>query len=94
MSKLEAQIKSIQQKQLQLVKRYQSLQRDNEKLLQENAALQELQNKQAEELQQLRLQVNVLKSATGSMDEQEKKAFEKQIAQYIREIDKCIHLLS
>ncbi|MFM2358533.1 MAG: hypothetical protein RLY16_526 [Bacteroidota bacterium] len=94
MSKLEAQIKSIQQKQLHLVKRYQSLQRDNEKLLQENAALQELQNKQAEELQQLRLQVNVLKSATGSMDEQEKKAFEKQIAQYIREIDKCIHLLS
>lgn len=94
MSKLEAQIKSIQQKQLHLVKRYQGLQRDNEKLLQENAALQELQTKQAEELQQLRLQVNVLKSATGSMDEHEKKAFEKQIAQYIREIDKCIHLLS
>jgi hypothetical protein len=43
---------------------------------------------------QLQQQVGILKSATGQMSESEKKAFEKIINQYIRELDKCIGLLS
>jgi hypothetical protein len=38
--------------------------------------------------------VNVLKVSTGQMDEASKKAFEKQLNHYIREIDRCIAMLS
>jgi hypothetical protein len=45
-------------------------------------------------INQLEQQVGILKSAAGKMDEADKKLFEKHINQYIKEIDKCIGLLS
>ena len=39
-------------------------------------------------------QVNLLKASSGQMDEPSKKAFEKQLNHYIREIDRCIAMLS
>jgi hypothetical protein len=40
------------------------------------------------------MQVDVLKVAAGNMNEKDKKGFDKQIGQYLKEIDKCIALLS
>jgi ABC-type iron transport system FetAB ATPase subunit len=36
----------------------------------------------------------ILKSSTGKMNEADKKAMEQVIGKYIKEIDKCIALLS
>lgn len=36
----------------------------------------------------------ILKAATGSMSDAEKTAFEQSINKYVRDIDKCIGLLS
>ena len=38
--------------------------------------------------------VSVLKAAAGDMNDKDKKDFDKRINQYIKEIDKCIGLLS
>ncbi|MEJ7672080.1 MAG: hypothetical protein WKF59_05100 [Chitinophagaceae bacterium] len=38
--------------------------------------------------------VNILKAASGEMSETDQKEFEKRINLYIKEIDKCIGLLS
>jgi len=46
---------------------------------------------QAEQLQQ---RVDILSSSKGEMHGEEKKAFEKRLNQYVKEIDKCITLLN
>ena len=46
--------------------------------------------KSADELKQ---QVNILKVSTGTMNESDKKEFEKRINSYLKEIDRCIALL-
>jgi hypothetical protein len=38
--------------------------------------------------------VEVLKITSGNWEENDKKEFEKRINHYLREIDKCINLLS
>ena len=45
-------------------------------------------------INKLEQQVAILKSAAGQMTEPDKKLFEKHINQYIKDIDKCIGLLS
>ena len=70
------------------------MQKQNESL---NAALSEskvLNEKQLVEINQLQTQVSILKSSAGEMNETDKKSFDKQLGQYIKEIDKCIALIS
>ena len=91
---LEENIKRINNKLQQLLKSYRLLQKDNER---QNILIVELQGskeKDARHIVALQEQVNILKAAAGQMTETDKKAFEKNISQYIREIDKCIGLLS
>ena len=78
----------------QLLKQHTALQRDNARLKEElEAATQKLstQQKNADELKQ---QVSVLKLGAGEMNEADKKEFEKRINGYLKEIDRCIALLS
>lgn len=42
----------------------------------------------------LEQQQHILRSAAGKMNEPDRKEFEQVINKYIREIDKCIHLLN
>ena len=94
MSELEKNIKRINDKLQQLLKNYQLLQKDNQR---QSLLIEELTNaKEKDKLQltALKEQVSILKAATGQMNETDKKAFEKSINHYIREIDKCIGLLS
>ena len=94
MSVLVENIKRINGKLQQLLRQYQLLQKENEQL---KGVIQELKISKENELLRIRQfeqQVGILKSAAGKMNETDRKLYEKQINQYIREIDKCIALLS
>jgi len=94
MSDLEQHIKRINNKLQQLLKSYQLLQKDNQRQSELIAVLQDAKEKDREQIAGLQEKIAVLKAATGKMNEADKKEFEKNINQYIREIDKCIGLLS
>lgn len=91
---LEENIKRINSKLQQLLKNYLLVQKENVRQSNLITLLQKEKQKDAEQLITLKEQVAILKAAAGEMNEADKKAFEKNISQYIREIDKCINLLS
>jgi uncharacterized protein (DUF3084 family) len=94
MAILDQQFKSIHSKLEILLKQYAQLQKDNEVLAAEAASLAAKNTAQQLLVDQLSMQVDILKVAAGNMDEKEKKNFDKKIGQYLKEIDKCIALLS
>jgi hypothetical protein len=90
----EKQLHRISEKLQQLVKEYAQLQKENHSLkLELKNATDKADNhqKNAEELKQ---QVGILKMNAGEMSEVDKKEFEKKINVYLKEIDRCIALLS
>ena len=94
MSAVENDIKRVYGKLQQLLKQYLMLQKVNEKLREEVKQLQENKEQQLERIDQLQIQVSLLKAASSQMNEEDKKVFEKKINQYIKDIDKCITMLS
>lgn len=94
MSVLEQDIKRVNEKLQKLLKQYQLLQKENEQLRAAITGLEEVHNSDLARIGELEQQAGILKSAAGKMSEADKKLFEKHINQYIREIDKCIGLLS
>ncbi len=94
MQALENDIKRVNTKLQQLLKQYLLLQKQNESLNTALSELKELNEKQFAEISQLQTQVSILKSAAGEMNETDKKSFDKQLGQYIKELDKCIALIS
>ena len=94
MSELEEQFKRINAKLQQLLKQHLLLQRENEKLKETLKIVQRSKDQDTEQIDKLQQQVSILKTSIGQMTAPDKKAFEKQINQYIKEIDKCIGLLS
>jgi cell division septum initiation protein DivIVA len=94
MEELDQHIKRINDKLQHLLKNYKLLQKDNErqtKLIQE---LQQNKESSSEQIAALQQQVLILKTSAGQMSETDKKEFEKMINRHLREIDKCIALLS
>ena len=87
-------IERIRTKLQALLKDHQALQKENEKLRSEMGRKALIEQEMKEKTQQLEQQVNILKASTGQMDEASKKAFEKQLNHYIKEIDRCITMLS
>ena len=77
-----------------LLKKYDSLKKENERLKKDLAEKEDAQNQYIEYVDELRQQVSILKASTSKMEEGDKKEFEKRINQYIKGIDKCIGLLS
>lgn len=94
MSDLEKNIKRINDKLQLLLKNYQQLQKDNQRQSLLIEELTKTKDKNGQQIKALQEQVNILKAATGQMNDADKKAFEKHINQYIKEIDKCIGILS
>jgi len=94
MSTTEQHLKRIQDKLQVLLKNHAVLQKENSRLKDELGKI----NQQAEQHQKiaegLKQQVNVLKLGAGEMSEADKKEFEKRINSYLKEIDRCIALLS
>ena len=94
MSDLEQHIKRINDKLQQLLKNYQLLQKENSRQSELIKQLKEAKDKDTQQITTLQEKISILKAATGKMNEADKKEFEKNINQYIREIDKCIGILS
>ena len=94
MSDLEQHIKRINDKLQLLLKNYQQLQKDNERQGRLIDTLQQAKEKDMQQINELQEKVSILKAASGQMNEADKKEFEKNINKYIREIDKCIGILS
>jgi len=94
MAAFEEQLQRINEKLQQLVKQYFSLQKENERLRLELTQLQDHHQTQSVYIEQLQQQTEILKLAKNGMGAEEKKAFEKRLNQYIKEIDRCITMLN
>jgi len=89
----ELRVRRIQEKLQQLLRQRDLLLKENGKLREELRQTQLGQTDQAAKLEQLQRQVEILKATKAAMSEGEKRALEKRLGQYIREIDRCIAML-
>lgn len=90
----EEQIKRIQQKLLQAAKKQDAVQKENVMLRDELSKIKNDNQALRQQLEVLELQVNILKTSAGQMEGEEKKEFEKKINFFVKELDRCISLLS
>jgi citrate synthase len=94
MAAIENNIRRVHNKLQQLLKQYLLLQKENEKLKEEIKQLLQHKEQQLEQIDQFQIQVSLLKAASSQMNDVDKKVFEKRINQYLKDIDKCITMLS
>ena len=94
MTESEQHLKRIQDKLQLLLKQHAILQKENQSLKEELGQIK----KQAEDFnassETLKQQLEILKYNNGGMDEPEKKQFEKRLNSYLKEIERCITMLS
>lgn len=93
MESLEAQISAVSSKLQQLLRKNSLLQKEVERLTTEVNALREKEKNYEATIFSLSEKVNILQVGSGQ-DEAGKKEFEKRIDAYLKEIDKCIGMLS
>lgn len=77
-----------------LVKKHQQLEKENKKLKDELINLKEQQYGKKQEIEVLEMQNAILKASQQQLDDKEKKELEKKLHLFIKEIDRCIALLS
>jgi uncharacterized coiled-coil DUF342 family protein len=94
MKTIEEHIDFINSKLQVLLKKYASLQKENASLRSEVERYKEKQLQSLQKIDSLETQANILKTSAGSMNDDEKKNFEKKINQYIKDVDKCIAMLN
>jgi uncharacterized protein YlxW (UPF0749 family) len=94
MDNLNTNSKIVLEKLQQLLKKYLLLQKDNETLRNDYSALQKKENDYKVTIEELNQKVNILQAASGQMTSKDQKDFEKKISKYIKELDKCIGILS
>ena len=94
MADLEVQLTRIQEKLQQVLKDHSSLQKENLRLKEELDKNRSQAFVHQQNIEDLKQQVDVLKITSGDWDPTDKKEFEKRINSYIKEIDRCIALLS
>jgi ABC-type iron transport system FetAB ATPase subunit len=94
MEGLQEQLKRVTEKLQQVVQRYHLLQKEHEQLSREVIALRDKEKARLIRIDELEMKMTALQTTTGQLNETEKKEVEKKINRYIREIDRCIALLS
>jgi septal ring factor EnvC (AmiA/AmiB activator) len=94
LAEISTHIKQVNAKLQQLLAQYNKLQQVNEQQKKLITSLQENGVQQKEKLDMLRQEQLILKASIDKMDEAEKKELEQKINGYIKNIDKCISLLS
>lgn len=94
MNATEQHLRRIQDKVLQLVKQQSILQKENQSLKEELALVKKEAQEVKESSNTLKQQVEILKYSNGEMSGEDKKQFEKRINGYLKEIDRCITMLS
>lgn len=93
MNNTEQQLKSIQEKLQLLLKQHAALQKERDRLQSELAEAREKITAKEKNTEELKQQVSILKASSGTMNEADKKEWEKRINGYLKEIDRCIALL-
>lgn len=91
---MEDQLKNIESKINQLLKKYASAQKDIARLQKENLQLKQDISNHTEVAKDLHNKVDALKISAGTIPDEAKKELEKRINTYLREIDKCLALLN
>lgn len=94
MSTLEGQIKSVNEKLQQLLKKNAHLQKQNEMLNVEVNGLKKKENDYKATIESISQKINILQAASGNMSKEDQRDFENRLDRYIKEIDKCINILS
>jgi hypothetical protein len=94
MTPTEEHLKRIQDKLQQLLKKHAVLQKENLHLREELGVAKKDLLRYSETADNLKQQLDVLKFTNADMNDAEKKEFEKRINVYVKEIDRCITLLS
>jgi archaellum component FlaC len=94
MEGLQEQLKRVTEKLQQVVQRYHVLQKEHEQLSREVITLRDKEKARLIRIDELEMKMTALQTVTGQLNETEKKDVEKRINRYIRDIDRCIALLS
>jgi ABC-type iron transport system FetAB ATPase subunit len=94
MEGLQDQLKRVTEKLQQVVQRHHLLQKEHEQLSREVIALRNKEKVRITRIDELEIKMTALQSVTVQLNETEKRDVEKKINRYIREIDRCIALLS
>ena len=94
MQPIAAQINRIQSKLQDLLKKHQASIKELEQQQKVITGLQQQQELNERKIKTLEEKQHILKAAAGKMNDPDKKEFEQTINKYIREVDKCIGLLS
>lgn len=94
MTTTEQHLRRIQDKVQQLVKQHSVLQKENQSLKEELALVKKQASEAREDSNTLKQQVEILRYSNAEMGEDDKKQFEKRINGYLKEIDRCITMLS
>jgi predicted nuclease with TOPRIM domain len=90
MADATATFQQLAQKLNQLLKLQENTLRENEKLTREKQELQQQLSQLLEEKAQLQERLTIAETAAGNIDGKARKSFEKQINQYLADIDKVI----
>ena len=90
----DQQFKRIQEKLQQLLKEHEALKKENARLQKQLSSAEQENREKKENIESLKQQVSVMKMNAGEMSAADKKEMEKKINTYIKEIDRCIALLS
>lgn len=94
MEQAEQQIQHIYQKVQLLLRKLASVQKEKEQLRSQLTTIQAERKQHLQTIDLLQQKVQVLLAAKGEMSEEEKKAFDKRLSGYIKDIDRCIAMLS
>ena len=94
MEAMEQSMKRIAGKLQQVMQRYQGLQKEHELLIKETGTLRQKEESNQKKIEELEVKIAALKTVTGQLEDGEKKEVERRLGHYIREIDRCIALLS
>lgn len=88
------QLKGVMEKLQELVRKHELLKKENEKLRTEVIHAKQRESGFIEQISSLEQKVMVLKVGTGRLDDTEKKELDKKLHAYLKEIDRCISMLS
>ena len=94
MEGLQEQLKRITEKLHQVVHRYHLLHKEHVHMWFVVVALRDKEKARLIRIDELEMKMTALQTVTGQLNETEKKDVEKRINRYIRDIDRCIALLS
>ena len=94
MEKITSQIAAINAKVQELIKKHSALEKQSAQQLEQIFLLKKEKESHESKIKLLEEQQLLLKSAAGNLNQGDKKTLDQAISRYIREIDKCIALLS